>query len=395
MYRFSIAILGLLMFIYHCLYYNKLDREKVVFPLYIYIAMFPYNLKNIFPYYDIFIKAILVTGIIMLFLSKRKVRFNRYEFAFLIIVTVTSIINIGSVDYNLFLKNYINLLYVIIFSFYAFNAIKTSKQMKQILNIFIVNSYVLAFCALIEYYIVVVSRPKVSLGNPNYYAIYVLVALLCAYYIYEKVTVKLILYTALVGYSMVLSGSNTIYLIIFILFVFWGISFLKVKIIYKIFGSFSICLAVFIMYTTIRYADVSNILVKYFIKNDLSRIYIWRGVWATFKNNMLIGIGYGNLLMPHGSMEYVTHNDYLRLLGEVGIFGFGVIIAYLISQYNRIIKYDHKTALHLGLFYITMVAFAMTHNNMNSILFWFFISLPMYKSCFNRKVFNEKQIESN
>lgn len=373
-------VIGILMFAYHFFYYsNKLDKSKVAFPLYIYIAMFPYKISIIFPIYDLLIKMILIYGILTIILAKQRIKINKFEIFFLYTVIITSVINIKILNIELFSISLFNLVYVLLFSFYALNTIKSSEHMKQILNVFIINSVVLAISGIIEHYLVGKVRPEVTLGNPNYYGLYLYISLICFFYLYKKITWKIVLYILVVGYVCVLTGSNTLYLIFVTQIVFWFFSYFNSKKIMVIFGISFVFTIVFYMYTTISLMNVSSGPLQYFVKeDDLTRIYIWNYAWDTFVNNIIQGVGYGNLRVPYGVMEYVTHNDYLRLLGEVGVFGFGILLIYFSSQYIKLIQYDRRTMFFMGSFLIAVLVFSLTHNNLNSILFWFFVSLPFY-----------------
>ncbi|MBG9452130.1 hypothetical protein ABE67_22910 [Cytobacillus firmus] len=384
-YRLMLSLIGVIMFFYHLFYYRKLGPNKVSFPLYIYMAMFPYDFSRVLPYSEFFLQMLLILGIISLVFSNKKVRFNKFELTYLVVVILTSFINVYLNDYNLFNSYLLNLIYVLVFSFYSFNTITSTQQMEQTFRIFVINTYVLTLCAILEYYLVGINRPEVGLGNPNYFGLYIFIGLICALFINKRVS-SYILLIVLVAYSIILSGSNTIILIILIQFIFWMIVRANSKTLFRLFWIGFGSITTFYMYVTISFNYANSGLLQYFVKeDDLSRIYIWKGAWNTFSSNIFHGVGYGNLLIPFADREFVTHNDYLRILGEVGLIGFIVLAFYFIFIINRLNLFKQRTTLFLGFFFLAILVFSLTHNNMNSILFWWFISLPLYKSVFNDK----------
>ncbi|MDD2375985.1 MAG: O-antigen ligase family protein [Clostridia bacterium] len=378
-YRLMLEIFSIIMLVFHSYSYKKINGDKVNFPLYIYFAMFPFKFDTIFPYYDFFIKGILIYGIVTLMFTKEKIKINFYEIIFLSIVFITGIINLYKNNYNLVNTDTINLVFVLLFSFYAFNSIKNKKHFNQIIKTLIVNSIVIGLCAIIEHHLLGVARPKVLLGNPSYLALYVYQGIISLYFIYKKIKFSTVVYTIVMVYSLIISNSDTIFLMFLVQVIYLLFLNFKFKNSFKLFGIILFTIIVFYMFQVINTSNVNGIMSD-FIKGDDSRIYIWKGALESFSENIFSGVGYGNLLISYGTYEYVTHNDFLRILGETGIFGSIIIGIYLIGQYGRIIKFEVRTAKFLGFYFITILLFVITHNNMNSILFWWFISLPLYDS---------------
>lgn len=377
-----LQITGIVMITYHYFHYNNLGKGKITFPLYFYVAIFPYI--TISPFYDAIAKIVLLYGVLTLFMAKQKLKINKFEILFLSIVIITSLINIYNINIDLFLTNFINLLFMLLFSFYAFNTIKSSEQMKQVLSLFIVNSFVLGIIGIIEFFLVGNTRPEVAFGNPNYYGLYLYISIICLFLLNNKKSKITILYAVIIGFACFLTGSHTLYLFLIVQVVFWVISFFNTRIVYKLFIWTFALIVMFYMYSTIFLSNISTGLLSYFVKeDDVTRIYIWRYAWEMFTNNVIEGVGYGNLRIPYGPINFVTHNDYLRVLGETGIIGFGILITYFILLFFKLIKFDRKTVFYLGTFQFAMLIFSLTHNNLNSILFWFFISLPLYSNSLN------------
>jgi len=384
-YKQLLGILGLIMLVYFILKHKQLKSRKVAFPMYIYIAMFPYNINYLIPHFDILLKVIVFIGIIQLVYYTKPFKVNRYELVFMLIILITTIVNTYLNNNYFDFSALLNLMWVLVFSFYALNAIKNSRHLNEVLRTFTVNAIILSICTIIEYFFIGITRPSVSLGNPNYLALYILISIITLLYSNKKnIIIKLsilLLYIA----SLIIIKSSTIFLIMFIQILFWIITKFHSKNLNYFFGLAIGGIAIFYVITLVTYAEkeVKGI-IDIFIKEDLSRIYIWRKAINIIKGNILWGIGYGNLLIKYSenAAKAVTHNDYIRIMGETGILGITTIIIYIIRQYTRIFNYKNKGILFLGATFITIIVFSLTHNNINSILFWFFLALPMNKNIF-------------
>jgi len=78
----------------------------------------------------------------------------------------------------------------------------------------------------------------------------------------------------------------------------------------------------------------------------------------------------------------VTHNDYLRIITELGLIGFIVFISFITFQVKSVFtilkKYDKKIGYALLSLLIFNLLFSFAHNNMNSLLFWYISMLPFH-----------------
>ena len=118
----------------------------------------------------------------------------------------------------------------------------------------------------------------------------------------------------------------------------------------------------------------------------LQRYEIFLVVKNIFEAKPLFGIGYGrfieefkyyldgDIVLLHAIDEIVTHNDYYRVLAELGLFGMFLFLFYILKNafYLLRIKYDFAVLF----LFILAVSYSFTHNNLNSFLFWLMASMP-------------------
>ena len=118
----------------------------------------------------------------------------------------------------------------------------------------------------------------------------------------------------------------------------------------------------------------------------LQRYEIFLVVKNIFEAKPLFGIGYGrfieefkyyldgDIVLLHAIDEIVTHNDYYRVLAELGLFGMFLFLFYIFRNafYLFRIKYDFAVLF----LFILAVSYSFTHNNLNSFLFWLMASMP-------------------
>ena len=118
----------------------------------------------------------------------------------------------------------------------------------------------------------------------------------------------------------------------------------------------------------------------------LQRYEIFLVVKNIFEAKPLFGIGYGrfieefkyyldgDIVLLHAIDEIVTHNDYYRVLAELGLFGLLLFLFYIFKNAFYLLKIKYDFAV-LFLFMLA-VSYSFTHNNLNSFLFWLMASMP-------------------
>jgi hypothetical protein len=115
--------------------------------------------------------------------------------------------------------------------------------------------------------------------------------------------------------------------------------------------------------------------------HDLSllfRIKHWINILTYYANapfyNQLFGIGLENI--PNvAKMKLVAHNDWLKILVELGVFYFILFISFMLIAIRKIAKQDRFVAL----FFLTILIYFFTENLVNNFLamsfFYYFLGL--------------------
>ena len=120
------------------------------------------------------------------------------------------------------------------------------------------------------------------------------------------------------------------------------------------------------------------------------RIYAWRETWNLFLNNPLFGVGF-RAHEAHMRVGSSSHQGYLALLAEVGIFGF-LAVMYLIGSGIRTlwerVKNDELVSINSVLFGLVLAylvialfeRFLLNVGNPTSLLFLVAITMPSLSS---------------
>jgi O-antigen ligase len=131
--------------------------------------------------------------------------------------------------------------------------------------------------------------------------------------------------------------------------------------------------------------------------SSLQRVQLWIISYNIFIENYLMGIGYGQFIIEFKNyfspemydlnfslvdMEMlVTHNDYLRVVTELGVVGLMVFLYLHVAQWRSLLNikriYSKRHGFMLMAIFFLNVSFSLVHNNINSAIFWILLSLPL------------------
>lgn len=223
-------------------------------------------------------------------------------------------------------------------------------------------------------------RVSFTFANSNYLAFFLGTSLIFSCYTPPKsfkdhVTVILILL------AIFCTGSRSILLIAIPFYLF--ILIRKHPIVFLLISSISISVILSFIEEFVKIARLkdinedASILQRYEIKDVVLRI---------FAEKPFFGIGYGRFIelfkgyitasADHLNTveQIVTHNDYYRVIAELGLVGLIPFIFYIIRNlyYLLKIKFDYFPAS----VFLLATSYSYTHNNLNSFLFWVMITMP-------------------
>lgn len=122
---------------------------------------------------------------------------------------------------------------------------------------------------------------------------------------------------------------------------------------------------------------------------DPARFEIWSVALNVFESYYYVGSGVGSigtaLKMFSPNIIPITHNMFLEILVQYGVFFFIVFLGYLISLYKKARKSDskRKIILYMALFALPIYSIIDSGYLLNPIIFTAFASLTVF-ACINR-----------
>ncbi len=324
--------------------------------------------------------------------------------AFTLVQIITTII---SVSPFLSLQNLIVSLVSIALYFVIINTIKTKEQLDRAIKFFIITAFIMSCYGIMQYYTLgttskawvdvelnpdLKTRVIGTFGNPNVFAEYlehILPAAIALVFIYKKWLNKLIT-AALAGtmfICLILTSSRGAWLGFaagMLLFVF--LKLLKFIPFFLAGGILSIPLAPKVVLQ--RISTIGNIKDS----SNEYRTYIWEGTIKMIKDFWVTGVGYGYWAFRNTFYEYSikgtktwhSHNMYLEIMAEMGIFGLlsfaWVVLSLFIHSIKFIMRSKDKylsyisTGLLAGFLSIMVhgVAEHILYMPKSVILFWMF-----------------------
>ena len=132
--------------------------------------------------------------------------------------------------------------------------------------------------------------------------------------------------------------------------------------------------------------------------SDAERLILQKIVMRMADDYPLTGVGWGNfpnefenysstaeaIVLVGGIIDMsnqerrVSHNDFYRILAELGWIALIVSIIWSIYGVRLIILKKGFVLNFIPPIWIGMMFFSLGHNNMNNVFFWFFIILPFF-----------------
>lgn len=365
------------------------DKSTKLLP---FLTISLYSIKPVFekvlPMFDILLQF----SIIILFLidllykykSGIKFKYESYMMLFgLLIITnglYNALFNNSDNFSSLYTQGFLNYAFILITCIYLLNSIKFRKDFENILRNTRFNIIFLFLLSVYDVTILGLNRAG-EVVNPNYLSQMTIILLL--FYIFsaeKKYSFISIIYYLMSIITVLLTGSNSGLM---------GLSIIAMSIILYIFKLKNLinfiyyafwALTSFYMWIIIYTSNYTYGLLKYFVKeDDTSRIDIWRFSFNEFLQQPLMGDFYNSFLAPWQGFYFVTHNDYLRLLVELGVFGLLILFLFTRKQLLKLLMFQTFDALFLFTLMLITMSYSLSHNNINNLMFWLVLLLPTFK----------------
>lgn len=315
-------------------------------------------------------------------------KFNYIFFIFLVFIIISLVFSKVDDDARVQL---VNILVVIGVTNYLYNSISSASRM-QVLMLFVGRLAVISsILGLIEFGINISQRVEGTFANSNYYAFFLGIGYCVVFQNMSGLRRNLSL--ALILMAIVLSGSRAA-LVFPILQFSWYVYRSKNFRSLAIYGLLGIAIAVALIASGLtRFSDVQAS-----EGSDAERIIFAKIAYQMANDHPLTGVGWGRYISEFGSYSStaeqiftsagvidaseqdrrVTHNDYIRILAELGWIAFITSLISLFVGFIKIVKNKNHELGYIFPVWLGTVIFSFTHNNLNGALFWFVFLLPFY-----------------
>ncbi len=283
--------------------------------------------------------------------------------AFALVQIITTLISVEPV---LSAQNLVVSLVSLALYFVIVNTLKTKKDFDKAMKIFIITAFILSIYGIMQYFTLgttskawvdvnlnpdLETRVVGTFGNPNVFAEYlehILPVAITLVFVYRKWLNKIImgLIAGVMFVCLVLTFSRGGYLgfvsaaMLFVL--------LKMAKFIPLFIAGGIAAIPLLPNVVLqRINTIGNVQDT----SNAYRTYIWEGTINMIKDFWITGVGYGywafkNTFLEYGikgSRAWHSHNMYLEIMAEMGIFGMLTFIWVVLSIFISTIKFAKKT----------------------------------------------------
>lgn len=315
-------------------------------------------------------------------------RITKAYFVFFLFILISLLFNV--LDQNA-KESIINFLVVAGVAICIVTLIRSRDDFDQFMNLVAILSVAVAVSGILES---LLSGVKIGIeglsSNRNYFALFVSIGF-CVIYAtwgnWKKYAALVILFLAIL-----LSGSRAAFFFIIVLL----LMSITVTFEYKKIGAVAVILlgVFYLSDLELRLLDVKDT-----SGSDAERIIFAEMSYRMAIDNPLTGVGWGrfrsefsnykklfdNPMLANQTVlnlqiqdQRVTHNDFVKILGELGFLAFFTAIGFVI--YTAIYMWQNTLyrQAYIVPIWVGVVAFSVTHNNLNAALTWFLLFLPYH-----------------
>lgn len=265
-------------------------------------------------------------------------------------------------------------------------SINSRNGIQQIVNTFIVNSMIIALLDLITYMLYHQLMISSFLSNRNFISIYEYLGVLGSIYIYSQTKrKKLIVGIVVILADLLLMKSSSVFLGILATMLVFLIRKMHV-VINDMYRLIMVLVIIAIFITIVVVATPKAFDNKYvsWVQNfrsseDYTRTFIWEEALEIAKNNIVYGIGPDNFRDTRTNYQFPTHNDYLKVLTETGLFGMVGFILFVLGaiQYTLMIQ-DRIIKQYFFSAQLALLIFILFHGYINYVVFWLVFCIPYW-----------------
>lgn len=371
---------------FFCRRYTDKDLR---FSALLFVSCFSFSQNFAFYYREIhqLIQVCLIFfGLDYLLRMREIARFNIIFFVFLFFVTLSLLFSGMDSDAK---TQVINLLAMFGVTNFLYSAIRSKINFQIIICFIGVISLIISVLGVLEF-ILYGGRIEVTFANPNYLAFSIGIGFCGIYTEFNGLTRKISL--LIVMAAILFSGSRAA-LVIPVLMILWHVFSVKGTIAMVkslIFIGFSVAM---ISNLSLRASDVGS-----YEGSDAERMVFAKIAFRMAQENPVFGVGWGRFISEFSNYNSnvediyltdgvinassqdrrVTHNDYLRILAELGWPAFLSMLSLIVFGFKKIIINRDSDLMVIFPIWVGTLFFSLTHNNMNSAVFWFVFMMPFF-----------------
>lgn len=366
--------------------------NKLLYILFAAVPIFSGNFELSFfrPMYQSLLVIILLLNII--YWIKRGMTFTPVAF---FLFSYLGLILLSYIDNNIinkyFVSSLVNYLMIMSTLFYIFKKINTKEKIYKLMDFISYLSLILGIFSIVEK-ILLGGRTEVTFTNPNYLAFTLGIGF--TWILFVNTSKWKFIYLIVIAMGIFATSSRIVILAILLLSFIYFVASLKKKSFYKLLPFYIILGVVFVLafqnFGENRFGtDAAD-------SSDGERTAIMLVSIEIMKEEPVNGIGYGQFIekfadyLPYEDPairtlytrdKIVTHNDYLRIIDELGIPSFILLLIFISYIFYKSVK---KDTIFIYLF-IYVLSFSVAHNNMNALMFWFLLLLPIHYLTLEKK----------
>jgi O-antigen ligase len=244
------------------------------------------------------------------------------------------------------------------------SVVSTPARLRGVMGALVIWTCLVTLLAIVQYYLGETPTAVGPVGNRNLLALYINVAIVCAYMLHQvtpngarRVALLAALPLLFLGLALTFSRSGLIGMVATLLLVLWRMA--RRRSVMVLLGSAALLCAITFVIPAEFYVRARTIVPAIQRREDTfgTRVRLWRVAGRMAQDRPIFGVGPGNFIPAYpryargGEMltrNYATHNAYLGILAESGGPGLLLFLTLglaVLAEAQRTIRAAHKSGL--------------------------------------------------
>ncbi len=361
-------------------------------------------------------------SLIHIFASDKKIYLNKFYLYIILLILISSISLIWSLDYNFALSTNITFIQLLLLMIIMYNVMDDISDVRTLLQFIFVSGFLMSIYTIVYYGMETILdslnsgiRLGGEINQENSLGFYANITIIIGlYFLIAENKKRYILYLILPLLLVFVSGSRKAILSLFLILPLSILLHSKNKI------SFKLVLSILIFYALLYFVFISdysntlfgrtNILLRgIFFGEKLdnsseTRFHMIEFGWSLFKEKPLLGYGpnqYNIYYLKEFGVIATSHNNYIQVLVSYGIIGFLVYYSLFIYIFIKLIIFRKDK---LSLMLLILILYLLIHDfgaeTFKSKLKYIILTIACFfvsikKTKLRRSSINEKDYQEN